>query len=238
MQPYSIPGFCDPLSSMSHLFLGAPLFAALTLVLVIRGRGDPGRQLALGLYGLTNVALFVLSGTYHLLPLGSEARLVLQRLDHAAIFCLIAGTFTPAHYILFRGWWMRWLPILVIWSVAAIGVVLKTVYFNHFLGATGLALYLGMGWGGGLSGFFILYSFGSRLVLLLLGGALFYTVGAVLDYLRWPILVPGLLGYHECFHLAVVLGAGYHCYFVYVIARGDYPRVTRWEGDIPLAPHQ
>jgi channel protein (hemolysin III family) len=226
MHPFALLGFNDPVSSMSHLFVGVPLFLVLTVVMLRRGRGDAGRQFALGLYGLTNVFLFAMSGVYHLLPSESAGRLVLQRLDHAAIFCLIAGTFTPAHYILFRGW-QRWVPLSLIWAAAILGVMLKTVYFHELSEALGLSLYLGMGWIGGLSGFFIWYRYGSRLFVLLLGGALSYTIGAVIDFLRWPILIPGVLGHHECFHIAVILGAGWFCYFMYLIAPGDYLRVVR-----------
>jgi channel protein (hemolysin III family) len=226
MRPYAISGFSDPVSAMSHLFVGAPLFLVMTFVLVYRGRGDVGRQISLGIYGLTNVFLFSMSGVYHLLPLDSPERGVLQQLDHAAIFCLIAGTFTPAHYILFRGWY-RWVSLLVIWTVAVLGVTLRAVMWNDVSESLSLSLYLGMGWFGGISGFLIGYRYGAKLFLLLLGGGLSYTAGAVIDYLRWPIFIPGVLGHHECFHLAVVIGAAWFCYFVYLIAPGDYPRKQR-----------
>src|SRR4029079_9353313 len=81
-------GLSEPVSSMSHLLRGVPLFMGLTVILLRRGGGHLGRGIALGLYGLANVVLFTLSGFYHLLPFDSQSRLVLQRLDHAAIFCL------------------------------------------------------------------------------------------------------------------------------------------------------
>src|SRR3954453_22022864 len=135
MLPIAIPGFKDPFSSISHLFVGVPVFLVLTVLLIRRGRGDRGRMIALGLYGLSNVFLFAMSGVYHMLP-DSTGRMVVQRLDHAAIFFLIAGTFIPVHYILFRGW-KRWVPLTVVWICAIAGATLKSIFFNdlsEFLG--------------------------------------------------------------------------------------------------------
>jgi len=79
MLPTSIPGFSDPFSSFSHLFVGVPIFIVMTLILVWRGRGDRGRMVTLGIYGFTNILLFALSGVYHMLDRTSTARMVLSR---------------------------------------------------------------------------------------------------------------------------------------------------------------
>jgi channel protein (hemolysin III family) len=228
MQLVSIPGFNDPLSSFSHLLVGAPIFLALTRVYWAQSKGHPDRQLTLLLYGLANVVLFTLSGVYHLLGSGTAERMVLQRLDHAAIFVLIAGTFTPAHWILFRGW-KRWLPLTVVWIAAIAGIVLKSIYFDDVSESLGLLLYLSLGWLGALSGFLIWYHYGGKLFTILLAAAASYTCGAILDYLRWPIIIPGVWGHHECFHLAVLAGAGFFGYFMYRIAPGTYPPICRDE---------
>ena len=226
MVPTAIPGFSDPFSSFSHLFFGVPVFLALTVLLVWRGRGDRGRMIALGVYGLSNVFLFAMSGVYHLLPRESTGRMVMQRLDHAAIFFLIAGTFVPAHYILFRGW-KRWLPLTVVWVCAITGVTLKSIFFNDLSEFLGLSLYLGLGWIGMLSGYFIWYYYGGWLFRPLFWGGMAYTFGAVLDFLQGPILIPGILGHHELFHLAVLVGAGCFCYFIWLIAPGHVKMIER-----------
>lgn len=226
MQPTPIPGFNDPVSSFSHLFVGVPLFLAMTILLVWRGRGDRGRMIALGIYGLSNVILFVMSGVYHLLPRESTGRQVMQVLDHAAIFLLIAGTFAPAHYILFRGW-RRWGPLAVVWLCAIAGITLKCIFFNDLSEFLSLSLYLGLGWLGAISGYFIWYFYGGWLFRPLFWGAMSYTFGAVLDFLQGPILIPKILGHHELFHLAVLIGAGWFCYFVYLIAPGHIKMIER-----------
>ena len=87
---YSLPGFHDPFSSISHL-LGAVVFALLMPALLRRGRGDPTRVAFLGVYAFSCVFLLTMSAVYHMLPVGTGGRSVMERLDHGAIFVLIAG---------------------------------------------------------------------------------------------------------------------------------------------------
>ena len=226
MEPTPIPGFSDPVSSFSHLFIGVPFFLAMTFILIRRGRGSTPRMVALGIYGMSNVFLFSMSGIYHLLSRESTSRLVMQRLDHAAIFLLIAGTFAPAHYILFRGW-KRWGPLSIVWICAITGITLKSIFFDDFSEFLSVSLYLGLGWLGMLSGYFIWYYYGGWLFRPLFWGGIAYTFGAILDFLKAPTLISGVLGYHELFHVAVLVGAGCFCYFVYLIAPGHIQMKVR-----------
>jgi channel protein (hemolysin III family) len=215
-----IPGFCEPVSSLTHL-VGAGVFALLSIFLLGRGRTDLGRRFALGVFAFSCVLLLSISGVYHLLSMGGGGRLVLQRLDHAAIFVLIAGTYTPVNILLFRGWW-RWVPLLLIWSAAIAAVTLKSVLFNDVPEWLSISLYLSMGWFGAVVGYAIWRRFGLSFIKALLWGGLAYTGGAVLDYLRWPTLVPGIVGPHELFHVFVLAGVGFHWGFVFRCAV-DYP---------------
>jgi channel protein (hemolysin III family) len=224
-QLYSLPGFHDPISSLTHL-LGALAFALLAPALVRRGRGDPTRVAFLGLYAFSCIFLLSMSAVYHMLPRGN-GRSVMERLDHSAIFVLIAGTFTPAHGILFRGL-ARWGPLLLIWAAAIAGITLKAIFFASVPEGLGLSFYLSLGWVGALSAAVLWRRFGLGFIAPLLGGALAYTVGSVLEYLsyRWLWVVPGVLGPHELFHLAVLVGAGCHWYFVWSFADGRVPART------------
>src|SRR5262249_25579783 len=135
---------------MSHL-LGAVVFALLTPALLRRGRGDPARGAFLGVFAFACVFLLSMSAVYHMLPRGTGGRSVMERLDHGAIFVLIAGTFTPAHGILFRGL-ARWGPLLLIWAAAITGITLKTVFFSSLAEWLGAALFPSPGWVGAVSG--------------------------------------------------------------------------------------
>jgi channel protein (hemolysin III family) len=209
---YPIPGFSEPFSALTHL-VGAGVFALLGVHLLWLSRGSAARVVSLAIYIFSCVFLLSMSGVFHLLAQGGMPRYVLQRLDHAAIFLLIAGTFTPVTVMLFRGVW-RWAILLVIWSAAVTAITLKSIYFHEVQEWLSVSLYLAMGWFGVLAGFDLWRRFGLRFIRGLLCGGLAYTVGAVMDFLRWPTLVPGIVGPHETFHVLVLAGAAFHWTFI------------------------
>jgi channel protein (hemolysin III family) len=213
---YPIPGFAEPFSSLSHL-IGALVFASLTFFLVRRGRGHGASIVSLSVFAFSSVFLLSMSGVYHLLMPGGTARAVLMRLDHAAIFVLIAGTFTPVHIILFRDWW-RWGMLGLIWIAAITALVLKAVFFSGFPDALGVALYVGLGWLGAVPGIALWRRFGFGFIRPLLWGALAYTIGPVVGAIYKPVLIPGVIGAHELFHIAVLMGLGFHWYFIHRLA--------------------
>jgi channel protein (hemolysin III family) len=142
---------------------------------------------------------------------------VLQRLDHAAIFVVIAGTLTAVHAMLFEGPW-RWGVITVMWLVVAAAITLKTIFFARVPESLSLALYLGLGWLGAMLVRRVHARFGATITRPLVWGALAYTIGAVLEYLRWPTLIEGAVGPHELFHLAVLAGLAWHWRCLYRLA--------------------
>ncbi len=144
----------------------------------------------------------------------------MQRLDHAGIWTMIAGTFTPIHWILFRARW-RWLFLISLWTIAITGLVLKTVYFYDIPEWLGLSFYLGLGWLGVISFIKIHQIYGKENSKFLLLGGLAYTVGALSENLRWPFLIEGVFGPHEIFHICVLLGAYFHWKFIFEWS--DYP---------------
>jgi len=223
----SIPGFSDPVSSLTHLG-AAVVFAGMSGFLIARGRGDARRVISLAVFAFSCVLLLSLSGTYHLLSPGTAARGVLMRLDHAAIFVLIAGSFTPVHVILLRQRWHGHL-LAWIWGAAITGLTLKTIYFDAVPALLGLLLYLGLGWLGVVSTVSLARSFGVRFVLPLVWGALAYTLGALADFANWPVLIAGVVGPHEIFHLAVLAGISFHWAFIRRIASGERAGVLHAE---------
>lgn len=213
MTPIPFLGFSDPISSWSH-FLAAlsALFGA--GFLFAKGRGNGPRIFSLMVFSFTLVFLFSMSGVFHLLERGGVARDVLQRLDHAGIWLLIAGTFTPLKIILFRRYW-RWVVLSLVWVLAITALVLEVVFFKSFPESVLLSLFLGLGWIGAISGLAFRRSFNHSSVALLAAGGLFYSIGAVFDFVRWPIIINGVIGPHEVFHVFVILGALSHWLFIY-----------------------
>jgi channel protein (hemolysin III family) len=226
----SIPGFADPFSSLSHLF-GAGVFLALSYFLIRRGRGDWLRVASLVVFSGGSVLLLSISGVYHLLDRGGGARPIMQILDHAAIFVLIACTFTPVHVILFHRAG-RWGVLTFVWAYAYTAIALKILYFDSMPPALGLALYLGMGWIGAYTGWSVWRRFGFHFMEPILWGGIAYSIGAVLEFMRWPVIMPGVIQWHEVFHIAVLIGLGFHWGFIYSMADG---RLTPGVG-CPLDP--
>ena len=113
---------------------------------------------------------------------------------------------------------------MVVWVAATTGIVLKTVFFESVPPWLGVVIYVGFGWFGLVSATRLLRSFGARFVAPLFYGALAYTGGAgmlgLLFSLGDPMLIPGVVGRHEIFHLAVLTGIAFHWQFVYRIADG------------------
>lgn len=231
----SIPGFSDPVSSLTHL-AAAVVFAILGAFLIARGRGEARRVISLVVFAFSCVLLLSLSGVYHLLSPGTAGRSVLLRLDHAAIFVLIAGSFTPVHVILLRERWQRYL-LVGIWGAAIAGLTLKTVYFDTTPLWLGLLMYLGLGWLGLISTVALARRFGVRFVLPLVWGALAYTIGALAEFLGWPVLVAGVIGPHEVFHLAVLAGISFHWAFIWGIASSGRAGVLHAKAGDALALH-
>lgn len=214
-----IPGFSEPFASLSHLLAAGLSFVGVGF-LIHKGRGNPGRVSAIIIYTIGLVFLFSMSGVYHLLDPNGVARQVLRRLDHAGIWVLIAGTFTPIHIILFRSGW-RWAVLLLVWPIAITGLVLEAVFFDSFPEWLSLSLYLGLGWIGALTGIQFHKRYQDKSLNLLISGGVFYSIGALIDFAKAPVLWPGVLGAHELFHIFVIFGAVAHWRFIYHWA--NYP---------------
>jgi len=185
--------------------------------MLLRQRARWGEMTAVLIFVFGVVLLLTMSGVFHLLTPGTTGRAVLKRLDHASIFILIAATFTPVHFIQFRGL-LRWGVLAFIWCAAITGITLKSIYFNDFPEWVSLSLYLGLGWVGALSGYFLYRRFGLAHIQLILWGALAYSVGAVMEFLRFPVLVPNVIGPHELFHIMVLIGIASHWIHIHRLA--------------------
>jgi hemolysin III len=197
----------EPVNGLMHL--GAAVTAAAGLiVLVYLAWGDTAKAAALALYGVTLVLLFSASATYHLAVTGPRALVFLRKLDHSAIYLLIAGTYTPICLHYFTGFWR--LGILgVIWSLALAGIAVKLLIIRAPRWVTA-GIYLLMGWLAiaGIREIVARLPTGA-LVWLLLGG-LFFTGGAVIYIRKRPNPWPGVFGFHEIWHIFVILGAFSH----------------------------
>lgn len=238
-QVYNLLGFEEPFSSWSHFF-GAAYFAICSAFLIYRARGNTLRVTAVSVFCFAVVFLLSMSGTFHLLSIGGTARSVLQRLDHAGIWLLIISTFVPVHMILFKRAW-RWLVLLIVWTIGITALVLKTVFFRDFPEYLSLTFYLVLGWFGLFSAIgYYRHRYPLKDVLWIVLGGLSYSLGAVFDFMRWPVLYTHVVQAHELFHLFVLGGIFCHWHFVYDIADMGVSsqlvfRITRRKGQPSFA---
>ena len=200
------------MASLTHLF-GALAFALLGVGLIRRGQGDRLRVAALVIYVSGVVFALSLSGIMHFVDRDSLARGVLIRLDHAAIFFLIAATYTPVHIIQFKGW-MRWGVLAVIWTAATAGMILKLAFIEAVPEWLSLTFYLALGWAGLFTAFALHRVVGFKPLIPIVLGALAYSAGALIDVSAMPDLVPGLIRPHEVFHVFVLAGVAAHWVYI------------------------
>jgi hemolysin III len=199
------------LRGWSHAVAAA---AAVPAAVLLVDRAAPGAgTLGASVYGASLVLLFLTSALYHRIYWPSSIRHLIGRVDHSAIFLLIAGTYTPFCLALGPGAGHTLLALVWVAAALGIGVVLGWRQVPKPLRA---GLYVLLGW-------FIIpvvpslrAAVGDQGLLLLFAGGACYTVGAVIYGTRRPDPFPRVFGFHEIFHLLVVIAAA--CHFVVVDA--------------------
>ena len=202
----------EPVSGLIHLVSAALALVGL-VVLVIAGRGDSLRVFSLVVYGLSLVTLFTASAVYHLVRMPNADTSRLRKFDHAAIYLLIAGTYTPICLNFFSGF-LQWGFLAFIWLFALAGVVVKLFVIKAPRWVTA-GIYLVMGWMALLVIKPMLATIPIAGLLWLLAGGLLYTIGAVIYITKKLDLVPGIFGFHEVWHVFVTLAALCHFIMIY-----------------------
>ena len=206
------PKLKDPVSGWTHIF-GAVLSVAALAVLVCRAaiEATVWHVVSFAIYGASLVALYTASALYHSLDLSQRANTVLKQLDHAMIYFLIAGTYTPVCLVVLHGGW-GWSLFGVNWALAVAGIVLKLVFRNPPRAVIVIlfAFYIIMGW-------LVVIAWGPLMralphagVFWLVLGGIFYTSGTMVLNMKRLDLIPGF-GAHEMWHLFVM--AGSFCHF-------------------------
>jgi len=205
----------EPVNSLTHM-LGAVLSLAGLAVLLVLSWGDPWKVVSFAVYGASGVLLYTASSLLHSINASERTEHALRRLDHAAIFVFIAGCYMPLALIGLRPDYPVWAWVLFggTWALAAAGVTFKVFWFRapRWLST---ALYLLMGWIALAAVYPLIMVLPPGALLWLMGCGLFYTVGAVFYALRWPLIRPGVFGYHELWHLFVLAGSA--CHFVLMV---------------------
>jgi len=204
-------------NSITHGFgLAASAAGAPVLIVTAVRAHDPWRVIAASVFAATLLLLYAASTLYHALPghVLKRAKEVFRRLDHAAIYLLIAGTYTPFVLVSMRGVW-GWSLFGVVWGLAAVGIILKSIFGAGRLAVLSTAVYVGMGWLALVAIRPLLAHVPPGAVLWLFAGGVAYTTGVIffaLDRHRYL---------HAIWHLFVLGGSACHAWAVlaYVLPR-------------------
>ena len=194
----------------------AACLAGVPLVVTADGK----RLVAAAVFAISAVTMLGTSALYHRVTWGPRARLWMRRLDHAGVYLLIAGTYTPVGLLSLHGPLQR-VVLAVVWSGAAAAILTK---FCWVQAPKWLSVVLGiaLGWVGVAAMPQLAASSGAAAVALLAGGGLAYTTGAIVYARRKPDPLPSVFGYHELFHALtlVALACQYVAIAFFVIRVG------------------
>lgn len=209
----------EPINGFTHLFGAILSFIGLLALVIKTTLTSPSIVdiMAVIIFGISLILLYAASATYHLVVAPDKVIAFLRKIDHSMIFILIAGSYTPFCLIGLKGI-EGWILFSIIITIAICGVLFKMIWFNcpRWIST---CIYVGMGW----IALFVIkplyYAIPIEGVILLISGGLFYTIGAVIYGFKPEFLKFKNLGFHEIFHIFILLGSLCHFFavFKYVI---------------------
>lgn len=209
----------DPVSGFSHLIGAVLSIAGLVLLIIFAALHGEGAWdiVSFTIFGTGLVLLYTFSSLYHLLNVGDRATRVFRKFDHIMIYILIAASYTPICLGPLRGAW-GWSIWGVVWGLAICGTILTAVWINAPRWLT-TCIYIAMGWAVVIAVYPMITIFRSLDALSslwwLLAGGIFYTIGGLIYGLKWPPIKNKYVGFHEIFHVFVLLGSFCHFWFVF-----------------------
>ncbi|MEG1878802.1 MAG: hemolysin III family protein [Pseudoflavonifractor sp.] len=222
MKKHSSEGARDPYDGLrpwSAITHGAGILLGIlgTVLLLLRAlsTGDRWQLVSFAVYGVSMIGLYTASTLYHCLRTSVPMRVALKKYDHASIYFLIAGSYTPICLVGLRsqGAW-GWTLFGIIWGLALAGLVLTLLWINCPRWLTS-GVYIFMGWMALIAIYPLYLVVGWRGLFWLLAGGVAYTVGGVLYAVKRPGRDNPRFGCHEVFHLFILLGSILHFFLMY-----------------------
>ncbi|MCI3927159.1 hemolysin III family protein [Paenibacillus sp. TRM 82003] len=197
----------EPGNTITHL---VPLLAGILglIYLIAEYRDDPTRLTIGIIFGISVILLYGASTAYHWIRTTPNKVLILRKLDHIAIYLLIAGTYTPVLYFGLEDWW-RWGMLAAVYAIALIGIFIK-VWFIHIPRRISTLFYVALGWIAVIPMTQLLDVLPLEAFVLMLLGGVAYTIGGVIYATKTFDFFPNTFGFHEVFHLFVALGTVLH----------------------------
>lgn len=197
----------EPVNTWTHF---VPFLAAIIglVFLIISSKNNLSKLITLTIYGLSVIVLYGASSIYHWVRTTPEIELFLKKIDHIAIYFLIAGSYTPVFYYGLEGVW-RWTMLIAVWTLALIGMMLK-IWLIHAPRYVSTAFYVSLGWIALVPFLQLIHHLPIGAIILMAAGGVAYTIGAVIYATKIFDFFPKRFGFHEIFHLFIAAGSIVH----------------------------
>ncbi|SPF36619.1 Channel, hemolysin III family protein [Candidatus Desulfosporosinus infrequens] len=197
----------EPVNTLTHFI---PFIAAIIglVFLIITSRSNIWKLVTMTIYGLSVIVLYGASSVYHGVQTTLELELLLKKVDHIAIYFLIAGSYTPVFYYGLEGTW-RWSMLAAVWILAIVGMALK-IWFIHAPRYISAIFYVSLGWIALVPFLQLIKRLPSGAIILMAVGGVAYTLGAVIYATKIFDFFPRRFGFHEIFHLFIATGSILH----------------------------
>lgn len=197
----------EPVNTWTHFipFIGAIVGL---VFLIIRSKNDLSKLITMTIYGLSIIVLYGSSSVYHWVRTTPQKELILRKVDHIAIYFLIAGSYTPVFYYGLEGAW-RWTMLIAVWTLALLGMVLK-IWFVRAPRYVSSAFYVSLGWIALVPFLQLIKHLEIGAIILMAVGGVVYTIGAIIYATKIFDFFPKRFGFHEIFHLFIAMGTIVH----------------------------
>lgn len=209
----------DPVSGITHLIGAALSLAGLVLLIVFAALYSNEKAwdiVSFTIFGVALLLLYLFSTLYHMLNLKEKGTRVFRKFDHIMIYILIAASYTPVCLVSLRGPW-GWSLFGVIWGLAVLGTILSAIWIKAPRSIT-TTIYIIMGWVVIIAIYPLIQVFKEannlKSLIWLVAGGIFYTIGGIIYALKIPKTKWKGFGFHEIFHIFVMLGSACHYWFV------------------------
>lgn len=205
----------EPINGLTHLFGALMAFVGLLVLVIKTALHNPTATslTAVIIFGISLILLYSASATYHLVIAKDETISFLRRLDHSMIFILIAGSYAPFCLISLNNK-QSWILFITEIIIAVLGIAFKLIWFKSPRWISTL-IYVLMGWGAIFLIVPLKTALSSNGLALLVGGGILYTIGALIYATKPKFLNFKVLGFHEIFHIFILLGS--LCHFICVL---------------------
>jgi len=203
----SFLGMKEPVNTLTHFIAFLTAIAGLVF-LIVSTWDEPPKLLVMTIYGTSLVLLYGASSLYHWIKTSPRKELILRKIDHVAIYILIAGSYTPVFYYGLGGAW-RWTMLIAVWVLAGIGIILKMFLLN-VPRTVSTAFYLSLGWIALVPFAMLVKTIPLGGIIMMVTGGVVYTVGALIYATKRLNFFPNRFGFHEIFHLFIVAGSVTH----------------------------